>query len=117
VPEPGSLKAEHELAPSDEPTRLTWIAARMARPGGQRQQAFAEAKSTLKLGPIGACPENGGSFHFQHNSDKCLILAGFLRLSQSEKIAGHQDHTSSPSALHRSSLDTRAATASRAPRS
>jgi len=43
-------------------------------------------------------PRKGDPFHFQHNSEKCLILAGFLRLSQSEKIAGRQDHTTSPSA-------------------
>ena len=52
----------------------------------------------MKLGPIGACPKKGGPFHVQHNSEKWLIFRGFFRLSQAEKSAGRQDHTTSPSA-------------------
>ena len=49
-----------------------------------------------KLGPIGACPEKGRPFPCQHNSDKRLIFVNFFRSSKAEKIAGRQDHTTSP---------------------
>jgi hypothetical protein len=48
-------------------------------------------------------PEKGRPVCFSRNSEKCLILAGFLRLSQSKKSTGHQDHTTSPSAAQRHS--------------
>ena len=41
----------------------------------------------------------GRPVQFQHNSEKWLIFRGFFRLSQAEKSAGRQDHTTSPSAI------------------
>ena len=52
----------------------------------------------LELGPIGACLIRASLFLFQRISHKRLVLMRFLRSLVSEKSAGLQDHTTSPSA-------------------
>ena len=61
---------------------------------GRKQTSVA----SLKLGPIGACPFLTCPFYWQQKLNKLLFCKAFLHFSSAGKSAGHQDHTTSPSA-------------------
>ena len=79
---------------------------------GEKRTSTPTLAPRLKLGPIGACLIRASLFLFQRISHKRLVLMRFLRSLASEKSAGLQDHTTSPSASATFVFVTSASTAS-----
>jgi hypothetical protein len=74
------------------------IDTKQSASGRPRVSAKPDLSVVMKLGPIGACSFRACLFRFERTSHKHLVFMYFIRYLASEKIAGRQGHTTSPSA-------------------